>query len=626
MQNVQTSKCVAHFQIDLSEKVGKGTFGEVCLGRDTKTQEVVAVKIINIKANDKNFDQMKKLCENECQIMQRFQHPNLVKFYSFQRTLNNVYFMMEYCEGGSLDQYIARKCPHKNQLKYLAETEARIILSQIVDGYKEMYKQNIVHRDLKPSNILINKGIAKISDFGFSKILQDFDNQILQTFAGTPLYMSPQILNPQAQRQYSTKTDIWSLGIIFFEVLYGTTPWRASSFSELILKISSVPLRFPAIPRVSEQMKQIIFKMLQVEEKDRMSWEELFQLQIQEDQESMTIINRSIIQINQEQDLLKKKNLEKNLNRGMIQNIQHGRQQQEKLEKAYQQINKDSNKTKSTESFQSRNQNSISPARKEKIFSQKQSTSPIRTLVNLNQNQNQNVLGKEQQEQIVNNYIIKKIAEWITHKKNKSEFLNRLSQSLFEQWSACINIVILYRKIPIKLEYLFRNLLFVDKILISYFIQDFYKIIKEEFKQVNYTQMLLVLLKDLQKKNGPYFAKENCELIREFLIELVKRTKIALQDTAIQEMKLINSIATMELTDKKQFDTIFLIGLEYYYKIVLAQLPKEQNDRGYLEFAVRLKDCCKIHEIVKFQEVDFFKYEDNITNSSNQQLLEQLQR
>ncbi|CAD8165375.1 unnamed protein product [Paramecium octaurelia] len=619
MQNVQTSKCVAHFQIDLSEKIGKGTFGEVCLGRDTKTQEVVAVKIINIKANDKNFDQMRKLCENECQIMQRLQHPNLVKFYSFQRTLNNIYFMMEYCEGGSLDQYIARKCPHKNQLKYLAETEARIILSQIVDGYKEMYKQNIVHRDLKPSNILMSKGIAKISDFGFSKMLQDFDNQILQTFAGTPLYMSPQILNPQAQRQYSTKTDIWSLGIIFYEVLYGTTPWRANSFSELILKICSVPLRFPAIPRVSEYMKQIISKMLQVEEKDRMSWEELFQLQIQEDQESMTIINRSIIQINQEQDILKKKNLVKNLNGGMIQNIQHGRQQQEKLEKAYQNINKDSQKTKSTESLSSRKQSSISPARKEKIFSQKQSTSPLRTLVNLNQNQN--VLGKEQQEQIVNNYIVKKIDEWITHKKNKSEFLNKLSQSLFEQWSA--QKFQLNQSIYLGICYMLTKyqFLILSKILS-----------KLQKKSLNNTTKRFtekewgIFCKSKEYNDSVKIIKENYELIREFLLELVKRTKMALQDTAIEEMKLINSIATMELTDKKQFDTIFLIGLENYYQIVLAQLPKERSDRSYLEFAVRLKDCCKIHEILKFQEVDFFKYDDNITYSSNQQLLEQLQR
>ncbi|CAD8064694.1 unnamed protein product [Paramecium primaurelia] len=624
MKNVQYSKSVGHYQIDLSQQLGKGTFGEVCLGKDTKTQEIVAVKIINIKGNEKQNEQMRKLCENESQIMQRLQHPNLVKFHSFQRTQNNIYFIMEFCEGGTLDSYIAKKCPHKNQLKYLAETEARIILSQIVNGYKEMYKQNIVHRDLKPSNILMNKGIVKISDFGFSKILSDFENQTLQTFAGTPLYMSPQILNNQTPRQYSTKTDIWSLGIIFYEVLYGQTPWRAFSFQELVIKILNVPLKFPSIPRVSDQMQQIIQKMLKVDERDRMSWEELFQLQIQLEQESQITINKYIVQINQEQDMLKRKNLEKNLNTGIIQNIQHGRQKQEYMDKAYQQINNDSHKTGSTDTTQSqhqnKNQNSSSPVRKERIFSQKQqSTSPIRTLANFNQNQI--ILGKEQQEQIINNYIIKKISDWITHKKNKSEFLNRLSQELFEQWSA--------QKFQLN-QSIYLGICFL---LTKYQVLILYKILTRlQKKTLNNTTKRFtekewaIFCQSKEYNDSLKIIKKDYYLITEFLIELVKRTQTALQDTNIEEMKLIKSIANTEGIEKAQFDQIFQVGLQYYCKIVLELLPKEQNDRSYLQFAVRLNDCCKIHQIFKFQEVDFFKYEDNITNSSNQQLLEQLQK
>ncbi|CAD8148430.1 unnamed protein product [Paramecium octaurelia] len=613
----QFCKSIGQYQIDLTSSLGKGSFGEVYIGKDTKTQEILAIKVTSLKGNEKQIDQTIKLCQNECQIMQRLNHPNLVKFHQLQRTQNNVYFMMEYCEGGTLNQYIERKC-NKSQLKYLAETEARIILSQIVNGYQEMYNQNIVHRDLKPSNILINKGVAKISDFGFSKILNDFDNQILMTFAGTPLYMSPQILTQQLSRQYSTKTDIWSLGIIFYEVLYGQTPWKASSINELMMKIQSVPIRFPATPRVSDQMKQIISKMLIVDEKDRMSWDELFQLQIQHDQESLLNIGKSVIMINQEKDILKKKNLEKNLNRGIVQNIQHGRQQQEQIEKAYPKIDDYSNKSGTTQYTQSQDKSSVSPSRKEKIFSQKEkSVSPIKTLVNLNQNQH--VLGKEQQQQIINNAIIKKISDWITYKKNKSEFLNKLSQQLFEQWSAAK--FQLHQSIYLAICFLLTKY----QVLILYKVQ-----IRLQKRILNNTT------KRFTEKEWAIFCQSkdyfeslkmiqrDYSLIKEFLIELVKKTQVALSDTQIEEMKLIKTVANMEQVEKNKFDYIFQTGLQYYLKIVLDQLHKEKNDRGFLEFAVRLKDCCRIHYIINFQEVDFFKYEDDITNSSNQQLLEQL--
>ncbi|CAK93077.1 unnamed protein product (macronuclear) [Paramecium tetraurelia] len=617
MSNGQFCKSIGQYQIDLTSSLGKGSFGEVYIGKDTKTQEILAIKVTSLKGNEKQIDQTIKLCQNECQIMSRLNHPNLVKFYSFQRTQNNIYFMMEYCEGGTLNQYIDRKC-NKSQLKYLAETEARIILSQIVNGYKEMYNQNIVHRDLKPSNILINKGVAKISDFGFSKILNDFDNQILMTFAGTPLYMSPQILTQQLSRQYSTKTDIWSLGIIFYEVLYGQIPWKASSIHELMMKIQSVPIKFPATPRVSDQMKQIISKMLIVDEKDRMSWDELFQLQIQQDQESLLNIGKSVIMINQEKDILKKKNLEKNLNRGVVQNIQHGRQQQEQIEKAYPKIDDYSNKSGTTQYTQSQDKSSVSPSRKEKIFSQKErSVSPVKTLANFNQNQL--VLGKEQQQEIINNTIIKKISDWITYKKNKSEFLNKVSQQLFEQWSAAK--FQLHQSIYLAICFL----------LTKYQVLILYKIYTRLQKKVlnnttkKFTEKEWAIF--CQSKDYPESLKmiqRDYSLIKEFLIELVKKTQAALSDTQIEEMKQIKSIANMEQVEKKKFDYIFQTGLQYYLKIVLDQLHQEQNDRGFLEFAVRLKDCCRIHDIINFQELDFFKYEDDITNSSKQQLLEQL--
>ena len=86
-------------------------------------------------------------------------------------------------------------------------------------------KLNIVHRDLKPANILMKNNQCKISDFGFAKNLQN-DNSIMKSIVGTPLYMSPQLLK---KLKYTNKSDLWSIGLIYYQMLHGRTPWPASN-------------------------------------------------------------------------------------------------------------------------------------------------------------------------------------------------------------------------------------------------------------------------------------------------------------------------------------------------------------------------------------------------------------
>ena len=90
-----------------------------------------------------------------------------------------------------------------------------------------------MHRDIKPANILLHNGnvicylgFAKISDFGFARVVDDMEGQDKFTLLGTPLYMTPQILD---QKKFNSKCDIWSLGVMFYEMLYGCTPWNAKS-------------------------------------------------------------------------------------------------------------------------------------------------------------------------------------------------------------------------------------------------------------------------------------------------------------------------------------------------------------------------------------------------------------
>lgn len=97
-------------------------------------------------------------------------------------------------------------------------------MRQLLSGFCELVKQKIIHRDLKPANILIHEGVYKIGDFGFAKYVDNFGTQMLKSCVGSPIYMAPQILQ---RTQYTTKCDIWSLGIIFFQMIHGYPPWKA---------------------------------------------------------------------------------------------------------------------------------------------------------------------------------------------------------------------------------------------------------------------------------------------------------------------------------------------------------------------------------------------------------------
>lgn len=102
--------------------------------------------------------------------------------------------------------------------KFLKEEEALGVLKDVLTGFLELIKHGIIHRDLKPANILVSQGIYKLADFGFAKVVEYFKKQMLESIVGTPLYMSPQIL---AQEKYTSKSDIWSIGFIYYETLYG---------------------------------------------------------------------------------------------------------------------------------------------------------------------------------------------------------------------------------------------------------------------------------------------------------------------------------------------------------------------------------------------------------------------
>jgi serine/threonine-protein kinase ULK/ATG1 len=184
-----------------------------------------------------------------------------VRLLDVYQTSNNMYIVTELCEEGDLRNYLKKR-------RKLTEGEAVNFLRDIMRGFEYMNALDIMHRDLKPANILVSRGTLKISDFGFARNLDNGDSTILKSVVGTPLYMSPQILNHQ---NYTNKSDLFSVGLIFYEMLHGFTPWPATSELQLISAINAKPV--VCDPAISERSRDFIRRCLRKREEERMSWE-----------------------------------------------------------------------------------------------------------------------------------------------------------------------------------------------------------------------------------------------------------------------------------------------------------------------------------------------------------------
>ena len=161
----------------------------------------------------------KALLSSEIDVLKTFKRAsNIIEVYDILTTKNNTYIITELCEGGDLSKVISGR-------RGLPETEAVDILRQIVDGYSDISSNRIIHRDLKPANILLKNNKIKIADFGFA--MKASDSKKYSSYnVGSPIYMPPEALN---ENKYSYKSDIWAIGVIFYELLTGRTPWKAKT-------------------------------------------------------------------------------------------------------------------------------------------------------------------------------------------------------------------------------------------------------------------------------------------------------------------------------------------------------------------------------------------------------------
>lgn len=251
---------------ELKEVIGKGKFGTVNLGIHKKTQQQVAVKIIN-KDNLKN-DEDKELVLIEIGILKLCHHPNIVRLLDHLENENYIFIVMEYIEGGTLNQYIKKKNYNFN------ENQAASIMLQIANGVKYLHRYGIVHRDLKPDNIMITEqndlGIIKIMDFGLSKIVST--QETMREGYGTLSYVAPEVL---LRIPYNKEVDIWSMGIILYLMLCGHVPFKGNKEKIIAEKIVNEDVEFKDEEWEirTKRAKDLIISCLKKEPKDRITIE-----------------------------------------------------------------------------------------------------------------------------------------------------------------------------------------------------------------------------------------------------------------------------------------------------------------------------------------------------------------
>lgn len=265
--NVRGSKKVGQYV--LIEKLGTGSFSTVYLGRHERTGGLCAIKSISRDKIIQNAKHQSNL-KSEIKILEDCSHENIVGLNGILETAKHIYILLEYCAGGDLYRFIRKRGA-------LKENICQRFSRQLSAGLKFLHDRKLAHRDLKPQNLLLTKkafdAILKIADFGFARQIQR--DTMAETMCGSPLYMAPEILKAQ---KYDSKADLWSSGAIIYQMIYGVPPFNGANHVALLRIIDRCKkIKFPAGFNVSEDLKDLIRKLLQRNPAERISFKDFFE-------------------------------------------------------------------------------------------------------------------------------------------------------------------------------------------------------------------------------------------------------------------------------------------------------------------------------------------------------------
>ena len=245
---------------EIIKTIGEGGMANVYLANDTILERDVAIKVLRGDlSNDEKFIRRFK---REALSVSNLSHPNIVEVYDVGEEEGNYYIVMEYIDGKTLKQQLQKRGA-------LTLTEVLDIMSQLADGLSHAHEAYIIHRDIKPQNIMIeDNGLIKITDFGIATAINSTQLTQTNSVMGSVHYLPPE----QANGKGSTiKSDIYSLGILMYELLAGAVPFKGDNAVEIALKhmkekIPSIRKQNPTIP---QSVENIILKATAKNPKNR---------------------------------------------------------------------------------------------------------------------------------------------------------------------------------------------------------------------------------------------------------------------------------------------------------------------------------------------------------------------
>lgn len=293
----------------IDDKIGSGGFSEVFLATDLSTGQKVAIKKVSLLQKSLQKTNVLNKLSAEIELMKKLDHPNIVSYYDTIKTNVDWYIVMEYCNAGTLEDVIKfnESMGQKKDISFNREANTYYYLNQVKDALNYVRSQGYIHRDIKPMNILItqkellnqslvdsytmfksdeqiNQNIkdnldcsqkltVKLADFGLAKHYMDCDDMLSNTICGSPLYMAPELI---LNKKYNSKADLWSYGIIMYQMLFGINPNTATDFQQLVKNLRSKEIDFHLNKNFTTECFDLLTKLLAKDPNMRIDWSNLF--------------------------------------------------------------------------------------------------------------------------------------------------------------------------------------------------------------------------------------------------------------------------------------------------------------------------------------------------------------
>lgn len=244
---------------DIGRPLGRGKFGNVYLAREKETKFVIALKVLFKK--QVHAQGIEHQVRREIEIQSHLRHPNILRMYGYFHDETRIYLILEFAPGGTLFSKLQTQPGNK-----FPEKQCAIYINMLVSALIYLHERNVIHRDIKPENLLLGHGgELKIADFGWSV---HEPTSTRTTLCGTLDYLSPEMVQGQP---HTKNVDLWSLGVLAYELLVGRAPFHATGFDDTYNKIMKV--RYDVPPEMSRPAAHLISRLLVKQPEQRMPLE-----------------------------------------------------------------------------------------------------------------------------------------------------------------------------------------------------------------------------------------------------------------------------------------------------------------------------------------------------------------